>query len=891
MISEKLKKIKKKMFKWIIKKNSIKHGHYIVKDNKIINKKNKKSAAKKTKWFKIFFKYLIYSFFSIFILGLLIAFYLFTTLEIPSINKIDKKSLAQSTKIYDRTGKYMLYDFHGDERRTEIKIKNISKNLINATVAVEDKDFYLHNGFKLKSVLKAAYQNIIARKIVRGGSTITQQVVKNYALTRKKTFRRKAIEIIMALKLEKVKTKEEILEMYLNQIPYGGQIYGIEEASRVYFGKPAADLSILESAYLAAIPNAPSLYTPYISKNKERLEKRKDLILKMMYEQGYITATELKDALESKVTFLSSGESNNMRAPHFTNYVINQLKKMYTIDELTTSGFKVYTTLNWDLQKELEKELTKDKKRLKKFKATNAAMVTVDNRNGEILAMIGSLDFYSKEIDGQTNVAISRRQPGSTAKPFAYAELISQGYSPETILWDVPTQFNLSCKPTAKNEGSCYRPLNYGALYNINGPISLRRALVMSLNIPAVKVMYLAGIKEVNDLANNMGLNLVHDYSYYGLSFVLGGAEVRLLDLVSAYGVFGNDGVRNQTVSIIKIIDMDNEEVYYRDIPNRKKVLGKNTARVISDMLTSHSQSSNIYFPGKKVAVKTGTTNDYRDVWTVGYSKKVSMGMWVGNNNDSSMTANSSSTIVAPVWRKLMKIVNKYYIPETFSRANYSYAIKDRTMLNGQWKIENTETGYITGHNILHFVNKENIRKKVIKRDSAYRNWEYGVQEWLNKKGYNKETVIKEDENNDGVDEDIAVNNGTSNSENNSAGNNNNIEIKNKESDKQKTAQKNTDNNQNAKKSKKGILDISISKLNNITSKDKIKIKVNLKNADIVKISYFVNSKRVVGSSTNMTMDLSTFLGLKKKNNIQIKVIDKKNNIYEKNYIFTLSNM
>jgi membrane peptidoglycan carboxypeptidase len=314
--------------------------------NGVYKKNNKKVFKKKSGVVRKILKHIGYLLIASILLVLFAIFYLFMTLEIPSIDKIEKNRLAQSTKIYDRTGEFLLYDFHGDERRTSIKFKDISKNIVNATIAIEDKEFRNHNGIVVRSIVKAAYENIVAGKKVRGASTITQQVVKNYILTREKTYIRKIKEAVLALKLEKIKTKDEIMEMYLNEISYGGQVYGIEEAARVYFGKPAADLSVLESAYLAGIPNAPSIYSPYISGNRKRLENRKNLILRLLSEQGYISDKELDDAKSSEVTFLAIGESNNMRAPHFTNYVIAQLKKMYSAEELINSGFKVYTTLN-----------------------------------------------------------------------------------------------------------------------------------------------------------------------------------------------------------------------------------------------------------------------------------------------------------------------------------------------------------------------------------------------------------------------------------------------------------------------------------------------------------------------------------------------------------------
>ena len=667
-----------------------------------------------------------------------------TTIDLPNLNSFEERKVSQSTKIYDKTGKVVLYDVYGDIKRTVVPLSKISPFLQKAAVAVEDKNFYTHNGIEISSIVRAIKNNLQQGDLLsgQGGSTITQQVIKNALLTREKTISRKLKEWVLAPRLEKILTKDQILEIYLNEIPYGGSVYGIEEASRRFYNKSAADLTLAESAYLAALPQAPSYYSPY-GGNLTQLENRKNYVLDRMAESGFIT-NEDRDAAKKTVVTFQKPETYGIKAPHFVMYIIEQLEKEYGKDVVENGGLRVITTLDWELQQKAE-EIIKRRaaENVVKANAENGAMVAIDAKNGDILVMVGSRDYFDKEIDGNFNIATAKRQPGSTFKPFVYAEAFNKGYRPETVVFDTPTEFSSACS----QGGDCYSPRNYDGKFV--GPISLRNALAQSRNIPAIKVLYLAGISDALSLAKRMGIESLENASHYGLTLVLGGGEVSLLDMAGAYSVFATDGMKYPKRSILKIEDPRGEVLFESNNVVGERILSEQTARLISSILTDNNArapmfgaNSHLYFGGRDVAVKTGTTNDYRDAWVVGYTPSITVAAWAGNNDNSSMSPLSSSMIAAPMWNEFMQTVLQKIPNETFNEpAPINKDIKP--ILAGYWKGERTsvdEDGNITItngrdiHDILHWVDKSNPLGPAPKNpanDPQYRMWEDGVKKWL----------------------------------------------------------------------------------------------------------------------------------------------------------------
>jgi penicillin-binding protein 1C len=659
------------------------------------------------------------------------------SLRIPAFEDFSERRTSQSTKIYDSTGKILLYDLSQDVRRTPIPFEDITAYSKEATIAIEDKSFYEHHGFKPSSFVRAMLTNLLTLSFSQGGSTITQQVVKNSILTKDKTPTRKLKELILALKLDQALEKDEILNLYLNEIPYGGNIYGIEEASLAFFGKDAKDLTLAESAYIAAIPKAPTYYSPY-GQNLGDLEYRKNLVLKEMFDMKFITEEEYNNALVEKVEFKPRENTGSIKAPHFVFFVIDYLAERYGEDALQNGGFRVITTLNYDIQVKAQ-QIAKKYGEIndEKFNGENDAFVAIDPKTGGILAMVGSRDYFDTEIDGNFNVATAHRQPGSAFKPFVYAELFNKGYTPETILFDVPTQFGVSCDPASRvSDDKCYAPNNYTNTFE--GPVTVRNALAQSMNVPAVKALYLAGFNDSIDLAEKMGIESLQDRSRYGLSLVLGGGEVSPLDMAAGYSVFANDGIRNPYTPILRVETADGETIE-EYVPSPTRVLSENTARNISSILSDNTAriplygaNSPLYFPGRDVAVKTGTTNDYRDAWIVGYTPSFALATWAGNNDNTSMDRKISGLIVAPMWRELMDAVLPSLPVETFPKPE-PVDPDIKPILRGDWA-----TGGV--HSILYKVYKDNPRGPVPANPSAdpqYQNWEYGVRNWAISHGYN----------------------------------------------------------------------------------------------------------------------------------------------------------
>jgi 1A family penicillin-binding protein len=684
-----------------------------------------------------------------------------STLDLPDFSLFNERKVAESTKIYDRNG-VLLYDVYKDVRRTIIPFDQISINIKNAAVAIEDDTFYEHHGVRPLAFLRALLANFQTGRFGQGGSTITQQVIKNALLSREKTVSRKVKEWILAVKLEQSLSKEEILGLYLNESPYGGTIYGVEETSLAFFGKHAKDVTLAEAAYLAALPQAPSYYSPY-GPHKDALDTRKNLVLERMRTLHFITSEEYEQAKNEQVRFVPI-EDRSIKAPHFVMFVRDELTKKYGEDILTSGGLRVTTTLDYTLQEKAQEivttYLTENSER---FNAGNGALVATDPKTGQILVMVGSRDYFDTDNEGNFNIATAKRQPGSSFKPFVYAKAFEKGYTPETVVFDLPTQFNANCdafgKPLTPStpEDACYMPENYD--HTFHGPMTLRDALAQSVNIPAIKTLYLTGIKPAIEFATRMGITGLTDPNRYGLTLVLGGGEVSLLDLTSAYGVFANDGKHNPTTAILKI-ENSSGEVLEEYQHQEEQVIPAQVARQISDVLSDDTarapafgSNSFLVVPGKTVAVKTGTTNDYRDVWIVGYTPSLSVGAWMGNNNNTPMQKRVAGFIVAPMWNEFMKAALGSKDDEPFEKPEPAPS-DIKPVLRGIWL--GGQTFYIDTisqklatpdtpdefreekvipniHDILHWVNKDDPRGPIPthpENDPQYSLWETPVSLW-----------------------------------------------------------------------------------------------------------------------------------------------------------------
>ncbi len=673
-----------------------------------------------------------------------------STLEIPDLSSFNQRKVLQSTRIYDRTGTVLLYDLHQDVKRTVVPYENISRNIKNATVAIEDDTFFQHAGIRPLSILRAMWANIRGGTLKgQGGSTITQQVIKNSVLVQDKTLTRKVKEWILAIKLEHELSKEEILGHYLNESPYGGTIYGVEEASRAFFGKSASDVTVAEAAYIASLPQAPTYLSPN-GLHKDALDARKNHTLDRMRDLGFITKEEHDTAMAEKVEFKSQ-VTTGIRAPHFVFYVRDYLARTYGEDLLAERGFKVTTTLDWNLQQKAE-EMTKKWAAIneKTYNAENASIVATDPKTGDILAMAGSRGYFDDAIDGKYNIALASRQPGSSFKPFVYAAAFSKGYTPETVVFDLRTQFSTNCNPSfLETSDTCYSPGNYDDKFR--GPISFRNALAQSINVPAVKALYLVGVNNAIKLARDMGISTLADKARYGLTLVLGGGEVRLLDMVGAYGVFANEGERNDVRGVLKVEDNTGAVIEEaRLVPRR--VLDRQVALQISNILSdnvartpSYGSNSPLYFAGRDVAAKTGTTNDYRDTWIVGYTPTIAVGAWAGNNDNRPMAKKVAGFIVSPMWREFMDFALTKREDAHFAEPVATPGTA-KPILRGIWFDTNTLAAgngdlpqmslantVSSAHDILYFVDKNNPTGPAPSNpysDQQFAYWEYPVSLW-----------------------------------------------------------------------------------------------------------------------------------------------------------------
>lgn len=660
----------------------------------------------------------------ILIFGLIIL-WLFS-LNIPDFNSFEDRKIINSTQIYDRTGEILLYDIHQDIKRTDVSFEQMGLNIKNATVAIEDSEFYTHGGIRITSITRAILSNLFGFGIGGGGSTITQQLVKNTLLTQSSGFGkyvRKIKEWILAIKIDKSMPKEKILEAYLNEVPYGGNIYGIQAASKTYFSKNASDLTLTEAAYLAAIPQSPTVLSPY-GKNKDKLETRKNLVLARMSELGFITKEEYEQAKNEIVLFIPQANTG-IKAPHFVFFIKDYLEQKYGISAVESGGLKVTTTIDMNLQTKAEEFVKEGALRNETdWNGKNAGLVAIDPKTGQILSMVGSRDYFDKAIDGNFNITIANRQPGSSFKPFIYATAFNKGFTEDTVLFDLPTEFQTTCDAYGNalpghSQKNCYMPEDYDGKYR--GPMSLRDALAQSINIPAVKLFYLAGLPDSLKTAESMGISTLKDIGQYGLTLVIGGGEVTLLDITSAYGVFANNGIRNSQTGILKI-ENSNGKILEEFQSNSKEILPKNTALTISSILSDEvariptfGSHSILSIPNRAVAVKTGTTNNNKDAWTIGYTPSIVVGVWAGNNENTPMKKGGAA-LAGPIWNKFITEALNNLPDEKFEKPDKEMDItKIKPVLRGFWQgNENFFIDSVSGKLANEFTPKETLKEKVI---------------------------------------------------------------------------------------------------------------------------------------------------------------------------------
>ncbi len=603
-----------------------------------------------------------YSFFALigFII-LMIGLFLWYGRELPTPGKLVEAPLSQSTRIYDRNG-VLLYSLYQTQNRTYIKLADIPKTLQEATVSIEDKNFYKNQGFSITGYLRAI-RNILLLRGISGGSTITQQLVKNVLLTPQRSISRKIKELMLSIQVDKKYSKDQILEMYLNDIPYGGASIGVEAAAESYFGKKVKDLDLAESAFLAGLPQAPSTYSPY-SGNKYYIPRTEE-VLNQMANDKYITKGQADNAIKEIKNETFAPRDESIKAPHFVMYVKQLLAKQFGESSVENGGLQVTTTLDYSIEKQAEGIVKSELDKLKGYHVGNGASVVSDPKTGEILAMVGSKDYFDTKNDGNFNAALADRQPGSSLKPIMYATAFEKGYTPATMVMDVKTDF-----PTGDPSHPMYAPVDYDGKYH--GPIQLRFALGNSINIPAVKMLARVGIKDVMQNAYNMGIEnwqpTEANMKYVGLSLVLGGRETALLNEVTAYGVFANEGIKQDPVAILKVTDKNGNVLYQYKPSEGTRVLPADVCFLISHILLDNNARSMefgpnswLVIPGKTVSVKTGTTDEKRDNWTIGYTPSYVVGVWVGNNDNTPMNPVIASGITgaSPIWNRIMSAVLK----------------------------------------------------------------------------------------------------------------------------------------------------------------------------------------------------------------------------------------
>jgi len=580
-----------------------------------------------------------------------IYFYLEIIKELPNVDLIYSPPNL-STRILDRNGK-VLYKFYEDENRTWIDLEKIPTTLIEATLSIEDKNFYKHYGLSIKGISQAVIYNFKKGEEdkIRGGSTISQQLVKNVFFSSEKTFKRKIKEAILTLMVEQRLNKDQILERYLNQVPYGGEAYGVEEAAQKYFGKDVWDLSDKEATYLAGLPAAPSSYSPY-GNNPELGLARQKRVIEEMKSNGFLNEEEAKKLNEEEL--IIKDNAKKIEAPHFVFYVKKLLEDQGYIN-FEKQGLSIKTSLDLDLQEEIQEIVSQEIEKNRKLKISNGGALVIDVKNGDILVMVGSKDYYADDIDGKYNVTTALRQPGSSIKPINYLLALENNYSLASIINDSPVTYNISGQKP-------YSPKNYNGKYM--GEVTLRTALASSLNIPSVKLLEKNGVEEMIDLGEKMGINTWEDRNRFGLSLALGGGEVKMTELAQAYSIFANLGKKIEINPILEIKNYLGENVYEKKT-REKKVIKEEYAYMINSALSDNQARSPIFgshsqlvIKDKRVAVKTGTTNNLKDNWCIGWTPSYLVSSWVGNNDSSPMSWVASGISGAtPIWHQSISLI------------------------------------------------------------------------------------------------------------------------------------------------------------------------------------------------------------------------------------------
>lgn len=655
------------IFRFVFK--AIKRGSYLLK----VNLKNTKSLSltfkkrlkrnfaklrkpRKPKAIRIFPLSILSIKIKYFILGTLISLiFIFIPLvsiiflqDLPSPKQLSFQRPPLTTKIFDRNG-ILLHQIYATQNRTLIPLSSISKHMQEATIAIEDKNFYKNSGFDIFAIVRATIADL-SGKPLQGGSTITQQLIKSTLLTPEISIKRKIKEIILAFWAKQIYTKEQILEMYFNQAPYGGTAWGVEAASEVYFGKQTKDLNLPESAFLAGLTKAPTTYSPY-GEFQNLWKARQEEVLTRMEELKYISSKEKEEALQEELIF--SLPQTPLYAPHFVMYIKDLLIKKYGLALVEKGGLHVTTSLDLKTQDMVQKIVASEVEKNSYLNLTNGASIVTNPKNGDILAMVGSRD-YSDPLSGNFNVATALRQPGSSIKVVTYSSALSNGFTAATIIDDSPVTF-------ASFNGPRYSPVNYNGRFH--GKMSLRIALANSINIPAVKVLSKIGIQDMVSLAKKMGITTWKDPDSYGLAITLGAGDVKMIDMATVYGVLANEGVRVDLNPILKLTDSMGNVLEEKKTIATKQVVDPGVAFIISNILADNmartmafGTNSPLNIPSRNVSVKTGTSDNKRDNWTIGYTPDYVVATWVGNNDNSPMSQALASGITgaAPIWHDIM---------------------------------------------------------------------------------------------------------------------------------------------------------------------------------------------------------------------------------------------
>jgi len=570
--------------------------------------------------------------------------------DVPSPRKLSNRdNYSEASQVFDRNGK-LLYKFYADKNRVFANLSEVPDSLRQATLAIEDANFYKHIGFDVKGLLRGLYRTLLKNRL-QGGSTITQQLVKNALLSPERTIERKIKEAILTVVVEIMYSKDDILQMYFNQTPYGGTMWGVQAAAKGIFDKEVSQLDLAESALIAGLPASPTKYSPF--SNSEAAKQRQELVLERMEELGMISEEDRQKASTEKLNYFV--ERGNIKAPHFVFEVKDKLVEDYGLSKVLEGGLKVTTSLDLDIQEYTQEIVAEEVADIEKYNVTNGAVVITQAKTGQVLAMVGSKDYWAEDIDGKFNVTTALRQPGSSIKPINYATGLELGtITLASIFDDNPACFKV---PNQRN----YCPTNYGYAYH--GIQSMRNSLGNSLNVPSVKTIKVTGVEAMVATASAMGISTYTDPQNYGLSLALGGGDVKMVDMNVAFGVFANDGVRQDLNYILKVEDKSGEKLYeYEWVPG-ERALQRETAWLIYNVLTDDGARGMVFGRGSKlnikghpeVAAKTGTTNDLRDNWTIGFSPDYVVSVWVGNNNNTRMRGVVSGTTGAtPIWNRVM---------------------------------------------------------------------------------------------------------------------------------------------------------------------------------------------------------------------------------------------